>query len=207
MGSPATCRAACVSGACGTGEACQVVSGRSVCVPTGGAGDAACAPCVNGSCSNGLTCLGGRCYPACDTQAPACDACVATTGTSGVCACADQRQSEGGACGLVAGIPFACAGNGLCVEGRCRLPCGASSSCSEGFTCGATARGPACIPLDQAPGGGTLEGVDGGGGGGGGGGIPVDTAGCGCTSVDPVPAWTWLALALRAAVRRRPDWR
>jgi len=204
VGSPSVCRIPCTANSCGGGESCQVVSGKSVCVPDTGGG--ACAACVSGTCAGGdLTCLGGRCYKRCDTQAPVCGStCVPTSGTAGVCGCPDAQQLEGGACGLVAGIPFSCANNGVCIEGRCRLPCGATRGCDAGFTCTGTSQGEVCLPEQPGSGGGSGGGAGGGAAGGSGGaGVPVNTAGCGCGAGRGAAALPWLALAMVWTARRR----
>jgi uncharacterized protein (TIGR03382 family) len=213
VGNPAACRAPCSNGACGTAESCQVVSGKSVCVPTNAAGFA-CSPCQNGTCgSSDLACVNGRCYRKCDVAGPVCSTCVGYQGTAGICGCADEQSLEGGPCGLIGGVPYSCANGGVCVNASCRFPCGENGACAQGYVCSSTAAGLVCLPDEPGTGGGSGGGSGGGAGGGtgggvgggtgGGDGIPVNAAGCGCTGVPPGAAWAWTLLLLAGARRRR----
>ena len=146
VGRPATCRMPC-SGGCAANQSCQVVDGQSVCVTERREGGTCGACRADGTCSDGLRCLGGRCFEACTLESSTCvTACVAVEGNTGVCGCVEDQQVAGGPCGLSWDTPYACVAGAVCADGTCRQPCGAGDTCTGEATCEETPAGKACIP-------------------------------------------------------------
>lgn len=106
---------------CGSKASCQeLADGSTACV----------AACTNTrQCENGFTCQAGHCLPD-EAEFNGCPA-YAKMGAS----CDDPVRCR--SLGLV---------NGLCVGGRCTIPCNNGWGCPESFSCENTSDGRVCIP-------------------------------------------------------------
>jgi hypothetical protein len=106
---------------CRANASCQELpDGTSACVES----------CANlNTCGNGFTCQADRCLP--DTaQFNGCQAYRMVGAT-----CDSQARCQ--SAGLI---------NGLCVSGRCTIPCDSGRECPEFFSCETLAEGRVCVP-------------------------------------------------------------
>jgi hypothetical protein len=94
-------------------------------------GSKACVePCRDSNeCEDGFTCQGGRCLP--DTAQF--NSCQAYSSMGATC----DGHARCRSAGLV---------NGLCIGGRCTIPCDSSPVCPESFSCESTSDGRVCVP-------------------------------------------------------------
>ncbi|MHB8876405.1 MAG: matrixin family metalloprotease [Myxococcaceae bacterium] len=232
--STTTCHRTCVLGdatSCNSGDNCQLVGGKAVCVAGTGAG-AKCQACNASTCAAGLECFQGRCYQPCNPAAPSCISCITIAPGKGECACADQLADVNQTCGFVPpGDIYACKAGLTCVNSVCRAECNLSNptTCLIGYLCQALNGVPYCLPPpiydggSGGGGGGTGGGAGGGGGSagggaggsgggstngggggwGGGGGGTVVSEGCGCgAGAGGLALWPMLGI-LALGLRRR----
>jgi hypothetical protein len=94
-------------------------------------GSMACVePCRDSNqCEDGFTCQTGRCLP----DAAQFNGCQSLGQMGASC----DSQARCRSAGLV---------NGLCIGGRCTIPCDSSRVCPDSFSCESTADGRVCVP-------------------------------------------------------------